>query len=74
MQEHTGKYRVRNKATGLYLVAPIDGCGRQEPQWERIPEAAFRFSKSEAQDQVNYLGWHPHRIPAEVTTSTKMKA
>jgi len=68
----SARYRIRNPETGLYLLAPIDGSGNTVPTWERIPECCARFTKTEAQDQRNYLGWQPHKLRVEVTASTTM--
>lgn len=58
-QEHTGKIRIQDTATGLYLVAPVSGWrDKCAPEWTDIPEASFRFSRSQAQDQRNFLHWN----------------
>ncbi len=66
-------YRIRNIETGLYLLGPITGNSTDVPQWERIPECCARFTKAQAQDQKNYLGWYPHRMRTEITTDTAMR-
>ena len=64
---HTGKTRLRDKKTGLYLVAPVSAWRHEcEPEWTDIPECAFRFSKAQAGDQKNYLYWNL-KIQAETT-------
>lgn len=70
--ESRGRYRVRRKSDGQYLVAPIDGWGKGTPAWTPIPEAAFRFGERAAQQQCDFLGWFPHRIKALKTRSMKM--
>lgn len=71
--DHTGKYRIRNKETGYYLVFPVGAWGEFAPVWDRIPEAAFRFSKSHARDQANFLAWD-HKIKSEITLSLKIQS
>ena len=70
--EHQGKYRVRRKSDGQYLVSPIDAWGRVAPAWTPIPEAAMRFSKNGAEQQCDFLCRRPHHIIASKTLSTEM--
>ena len=67
------RYRLRHKGTGEYLVAPIDAWGKDTPAWTPIPEAAATFTKADAEQQRNRLWWDARLIPAEITTSLKMK-
>lgn len=77
------KYRLRDKATGFYLVSQINDywvpCPNgpstlvnPEPEWERIPEACQTFNKKDAQAQQFLLSLHPHKIHASITTSLAM--
>jgi len=73
--EHTGKLRIKNQATGCYLVQPVklshfDKYTSTKPEWTNIAEAAFRFSRSHAEDQVLEI-YHKHKIKSAITTSTK---
>ena len=73
--EHTGKLRIQHAKTGFYLVQPVklshfDKYTSTEPEWTPIAEAAFRFKRSQAEDQILEI-WHKHKTPARITTSTK---
>jgi hypothetical protein len=80
------RYRIRDKVTGLYLVAQINEYWVPQPngpstlvvplpEWERIPEACQTFSRKDAQTQLFLLAVHStHRTRhAEATQSLKMK-
>jgi hypothetical protein len=73
--EHTGRLRIKNTETGFYLVQPVklsffDRYTSTAPEWTPIPEAAFRFKRSHAEDQILEI-WHKHKQPSKITTSTK---
>jgi hypothetical protein len=73
--EHTGKLRIKNTETGFYLVQPLKICyfdkyTSTEPDWTPIAEFAFRFKRSQAEDQTYEL-WRKYKIRASITTGTK---
>jgi hypothetical protein len=52
--EPTGKLYIKN-SSGEYLVLPIDAWGVKNPVWVDIKEAGFRFNKSSAKLQKEFL-------------------
>ena len=78
------KYRLRNKATGLYLVAQINEYWVPHPngpstlvvptpEWERIPEACQTFNRRDAETQQFLLSVHrTHRANAGITRALSM--
>lgn len=55
----TGRIKIQDKATGLYLVAPVHAWkSRCKAEWTDIKEAAFGFSKGHADEQRALLRWN----------------
>jgi hypothetical protein len=59
--------RIKHPSTGKYLVAPVDAWGMVKPEWTDIWDAAAVFTDKGADDQVNRLAWHPHRLACRKT-------